>query len=248
MNSDKTVPSELSKKEKASLVMDLVHRLIMHHVMWFDEIKHQMGRETAIDLLWKASERSIGIQMKRIAGQFGFELEDNIPKPLLDMDDAMLDELLKNISVNWLANDGVWFQSVEFEHGMTDAKRCNDSCWGQFSPFEAASVKRFLALPEEAGLEGLKKALNFRLYSFVNKQSFTDETENSFVFRMNRCRVQDARKRKKLDDYPCKSGGMVEYPYFAKAIDSRIETECLFCPPDQHPEDCYCAWRFFIRE
>ncbi len=247
MNKNRQLLSALSSREKASLVMDLFHRMVMHHVLWYDEVKHQMGRETALDLLWKSSERSFAIQMKRFSKQFGFEMEDSIPKPLIDMDHSVLDELIRNISVNWLANDGVWFQSVEFEKGMTDAKRCNDSCWGQFSPFEASAVKRFLGLSEKPGLAGLKKALDFRLYSFINEQSFTDETESSFVFRMNRCRVQEARKRKELDDYPCKSGGMVEYPYFAKAIDERIETECLFCPPDSHPEDCCCAWKFQIR-
>ena len=163
------------------------------------------------------------------------------------MDDESLDNFIKNISVNWLANDGVWFQSIEFEKGMTDAKRCNDSCWGQFSPFEASSVKRYLNFPENPGLEGLKKALEFRLYSFINEHSITDESENSFVFSINKCRVQDARKRKALDDYPCKSGGIVEYTYFAKEIDARIDTECLFCPPDKHPDDSYCSWRFSIK-
>ena len=245
---EKKNKEELTKKEKAELIMDFFHRLVMHHVLWFDEVKRQMGAETATELLWKSSEKSIAIQMKRFSKQFNFELEDNIPKPLIDLDDPVLDELLKNISINWLVNDGVWFQAVEFEKGMADAKRCNDSCWGQFSPFEASAVKRYLGLSERPGLGGLKRALNFRLYSFVNEQSFTDETDNSFIFRMNKCRVQDARKRKRLDDYPCKSGGLVEYPYFAKAIDSRIETECVSCPPDDHPDEWVCAWRFSIRE
>ena len=240
--------SDLSKKEKAELIIDLFHRTIMHHVLWFDEVKHQMGRDTALNMLWKTLEKSMEIQMKRFSKQFNYEIEENLPKPLLEMDEESLDLFINNISVNWLANDGVWFQSIEFEKGMTDAKRCNDSCWGQFSPFEASSVKRYLKLPVNSGLEGLKKALKFRLYSFINEHSFTDESENSFVFRINRCRVQDARKRKALDDYPCKSGGIVEYTYFAKEIDNRIFTECLFCPPDKHPDDCYCAWRFSIKE
>ncbi len=64
---------------------------------------------------------------------------------------------------------------------------------------------------------------------------------------MNECRVQSARKRKGLDDYPCKSAGLVEYAYFARSIDDRIQTECIGCPPDPHPEDWYCAWRFTLR-
>ena len=77
-----------------------------------------------------------------------------------------------------------------------------------------------IGIGENSGLDGLKKALKFRLYAFINEQSFAEETENSFVFRMDQCRVQNARKRKGLDDYPCKSGGLVEYTTFAEAIDS----------------------------
>lgn len=135
---------------------------------------------------------------------------------------------------------------MEFEYGMNDAKRCNDSCWAQFSPFEAWSIRRILNLPEKPGLAGLKKALEYRLYNFINKQSFAEETENNFVFRMNECRVQLARKRKGLADYPCKSGGMVEYTSFAEAIDSRIKTRVIACPPDPHPENYYCSWEFYI--
>ena len=54
---------------------------------------------------------------------------------------------------------------------------------------------------------------------------------------MNNCRVQSARKRKGLDDYPCKSGGLVEYTSFVEAIDPRIKTECIGCSPDAHPNE-----------
>lgn len=236
------------KNQKASLIIDFMHRTIMHHVMWFSEVSHQLGREKAYEMLDQAWKRSYDIQMKRLGKVLGFEMKDMIPAPLLDMDDNKLDELLKAVSVNWLANDGVWFQTVEFSRGMNDAKRCNDSCWAQFSPFEAQSIKRLLNLPENPGLEGLKEALQFRLYAYVNKQSFRDEGEHSFVFQMDECRVQVARKRKGLDDYPCKTGGLVEYTTFAESIDKRIKTEVISCPPDPHPDSYYCAWRFYIDE
>jgi len=241
-------PTDLSKEENAQLILDFFHRTMMHHALWFAEVQHQMGREKAFKVLNEAWEKSSSIQMKRIAKILGVEMEDGIPQPLLDLPKEKLEQLREGMAVNWLANDGVWFQAVEFEHGMNDAKRCNDSCWAHFSPFEAWSIKRILNLPENPGLDGLKKALQYRLYNFVNKQSFSDETENSFVFRMNECRVQVARKRKGLDDYPCKSGGMVEYTTFAEAIDPRIKTECIACPPDPHPEEYFCAWRFLLKK
>ena len=237
---------DLSREDTARLVMDMFHRIIIHYALWFTEVRHQMGMEKALDTLKIASDRSIGIQMKRLSKVLGFQMKDGIPLSLLDMPKESLLELLHTVSVNWLANDGVWFQAVEFESGMNDAKRCNDSCWAHFSPFEAWSIKKYLDLPENPGLEGLKKALGFRLYARVNTQSFIDEGSDSFIFQMNECRVQYARKRKGLDDYPCKSGGLVEYTYFARSIDPRIKTECIGCPPDDHPDEWYCAWRFKI--
>ena len=237
---------DLNREDTARLVMDMFHRIVIHYALWFTEVKHQMGMKKALDTLKIASDRSIGIQMKRLSKVIGFEMKNGMPKFLADMSKESLLELLHTVSVNWLANDGVWFQAVEFESGMNDAKRCNDSCWAHFSPFEAWSIKKYLDLPQKPGLEGLKKALGFRLYARINTQSFIDEGPDSFVFQMNECRVQYARKRKGLDDYPCKSGGMVEYTYFARSIDPKIKTECIGCPPDDHPDEWYCAWRFKI--
>lgn len=248
MKDDVESIDELSQPDTARLVMDLFHRIVIHYALWFTEVRHQMGMQRALDVLKTASERSIGIQLSRLGKFIGFEMKDGVPEPLLNMSKASLQQLLDQVAVNWLANDGVWFQAVEFSSGMDDAKRCNDTCWAHFSPFEARSIKNFLNLPEAPGLEGLKKALNFRVYARINQQSIIDEDDGSIVFQMNECRVQNARKRKGLDDYPCKSGGMVEYTYFARSIDQRISTECIACPPDKHPDDWYCAWRFSIKQ
>lgn len=239
---------ELGHKDTARFIIDLFHRNIIHHGLWFAEVKHQMGMEKALEMLTSASQKSLGIQLNHLSKLLGFEMEDGIPSFLLDMEPDDLVELKSRMAKNWLVSDGVWFQSVEKSEGMTEAKRCNDSCWAQFSPVEAHSIRTFLGLPEQSGLEGLKRALGFRVYESINTQSISSESETSFVFQMNKCRVQVARKRKGLDDYPCKSAGLVEYSYFAKAIDSRIRTECIGCPPDSHPEEWYCAWKFILEE
>ena len=235
---------ELDNENTVRFVLDMFHRIIIHYGLWFNEVKHQMGMEKALEALNSASERSFEVQLKRLSKVLGFEMKENLPQPLLNMSKESLIGLMDSVAVNWLANDGVWFQAVEFSSGMNDAKRCNDSCWAQFAPFEAWSIKKFLNLPDKSGLDGLKKALNFRVYARINTQSIVEEGSDSFVFQMNECRVQSARKRKGLDDYPCKSAGLVEYTYFARAIDPEIHTECIGCPPDDHPEEWYCAWRF----
>lgn len=231
------------------MVMDAFHRIIFHYGAWFAEVAHQLGMEDALKIegeVWKASLKN---QMIRLGKTLGFEVgADGTPGALQSMDAPALRDLLEKVSVNWLANDGIWFQAVESAHGMFDAKRCNDTCWSRFSPLEAARIKALLGLPERGGIDALKTALGYRLYAVINEQSIEDVDENTIIFRMNNCRVQAARKRKNLPDYPCKSAGMVEYPFFAKTIDPRIRTECVGCPPDDHPADWFCAWRFTLVE
>ncbi len=240
--------NELSPEDRARFVMDLFHRILMHHGMWFAEAVHQKGMDLALDILDRAWRESLSNQAGRLGKTLGFQVADGLPAALVDLPGDKALALVRALSVNWLAADGIWFRSMEDACGMNDAKRTNDSCWGRFSPFEAWSVKRFLGLPERPGLPGLKRALAFRLYAFVNVWSVTDETPESFTFAMNQCRVQEARKRQGLPDYPCKSAGLVEYPSFARAVDDRIRTDCVGCPPDPHPGEWYCAWRFTLTE
>ncbi len=237
---------DLSNEELARYVINILHRTVMHYAFWFNEVKHQMGTRLAMNALEEATSKGLDIQLKRLGKTLGFEVKNGMPAPLSNLSRDTLLELVKAVSANWLVNDGVWFQSVEFAHGMNDAKRCNDSTWAHFSPFEAWSIKKFFNMDEHPGLEGLKKALKFRVYANINVQSIVDEGPDTILFRMEDCRVQSARKRKGLQDYPCKSGGLVEYTQFARAIDDRIKTECVGCPPDPHPDEWFCAWRFSI--
>ncbi|MEF2143955.1 MAG: DUF6125 family protein [Desulfovibrionaceae bacterium] len=228
-------------------LLDLLRRTMTHYGLWFAEAVHQVGLDVALEAEKEAGDRWLAIAMKRLAKATGQELKNGLPAFLADLPEDRRENLLQTLAVNWLAADGVWFQAVESRCGMHDAKRVNDTCWSRFSPMEAARIKALLDLPEHPGLDGLRAALQHRLYARVNVWEFDEQGSDSFIFRMNDCRVQSARKRKGLEDYPCKSGGCVEYASFARTIDPRIVTECVACPPDPHPEDWYCSWRFTLR-
>jgi hypothetical protein len=160
------------------------------------------------------------------------------------------EELLTIIDMyakNWLAIDGTWFLAAEQKYGIETAIELDTESWRRFSPVEAKRIMKEMKISPTSGLNGLKKALQYRVYARLNKQSIEDIDESRFIFRMERCRVQDARKRKGLPDFPCKPVGLVEYSEFAKTIDSRIETRCLGCPPDPHPDEWWCSWEFTIR-
>ncbi len=173
----------------------------------------------------------------------------------LDVGVALLQELSKEELIaiivddakNWLAHDGLWFQAVEEKYGMETAIEVDRAAWEKFTVVEAKRIMARLGIEPGGGIPALVECLKHRLYARLNLQESIEVSATRAVFRMVDCRVQSARKRKGLPDFPCKSVGLVEYAGFARTIDSRIETRCIACPPDAHPEAFWCAWEFVLR-
>ncbi len=154
--------------------------------------------------------------------------------------------LLEDAAKNWLAHDGLWFQAVENAFGLEAAIELDGRVWESFTVTEARRIMRFLKREPGGGIPALIESLGFRLYARLNVQEVVEVSETRCVFRMRDCRVQAARKRRGLPDFPCKPVGLIEYSGFASTIDPRISTRCLTCPPDPHPPDVWCAWEFTL--
>lgn len=231
------------------LYRDLLHRLWYHHFLWNAEVGRELGEKEREHLLFENYPKIMENLHRRTAASnliysendFFISPEDNEKNSPDDRN------LLSAVAKSWLAADGIWFQSVEKLEGMATAKKINDLCWRYFSPHEAASIRHLTGISSSPGLDGLRQALYLRLYSFINEQEDVREDENTLCFFMNNCRVQSARSRKGLAFYPCKSAGVVEYSFFASSVDYRITTECIACPPDEHPWDWHCGWKFSIK-
>ena len=239
--------SRLQSYKTASTAVDAFHRIIVHYGLWLAQVEQQLGLEKCLEVERAAWEKSLAVQMTRLGKILGFEVEEHgMPLALKSKSPEELKTLLEGLSANWLANDGIWFQAVEQRHGMAAAQSCNDQAWARFSPFEAACIKSLHPLSESDPLDALAVALDGRLYAQINCYTIERPDKTTLILYMNDCRVQSARKRKGLADYPCKSGGTIEYTTFAQANDQRIKTECIGCPPDAHPAEWFCAWKFTV--
>ncbi|MFW9907033.1 MAG: DUF6125 family protein [Candidatus Thorarchaeota archaeon] len=167
---------------------------------------------------------------------------------LKDLPRDILEKLVDVYAKAWQAMDGAYFLSLEKKYGMDIAIEMDKEAWRIFSPIEAERIMKEFDIPKNGGLSSLEKALRFRVYAVLNEQSIERKSENSLLFTMNACRIQAARNRKGLPDFPCKQVSIIEYEEFAKTIDPRIRTVCKFCPPDNHPDNAFCQWEFSLEE
>jgi len=167
---------------------------------------------------------------------------------LLALDKQTLVGMLEDQAKNWLAHDGLWFQAVERRDGMASAIALDREAWIDFTRIEARRIMERHGIAPGGGLEALATALQYRLYALLNRQSITRLDDRTIRFEMNECRVQAARQRKGLPDFPCKPVGIEEYAWFAHTIDPRIRTQVVACPPDPHPPTFHCAWIFTLED
>jgi len=172
--------------------------------------------------------------------------DEQAAEALRGLDKEALIRIVLDDAKNWLAHDGLWFQAVEARHGMEAAIEADRAAWERFTVIEARRIMERLGLQPGGGIPALLECLKHRLYARLNVQEVTEATDARAVFVMRDCRVQSARKRKGLPDFPCKSVGLVEYAEFARAVDPRIRTRCIACPPDEHPADSWCSWEFTL--
>lgn len=157
------------------------------------------------------------------------------------------DDLLKYLEFllwHYRLVDSFWFLQVEEAHGRETAEKLNEEVWARVGPMSIRDLKTYFNIREK-GLDGLEKAL--RLFPWTNIGGHQiRKTDSEIILTVPRCPPQVARLKRGLGEYDCKDMHKREFINAAKEVDPRIRVECDFAPPDSHPEDLFCKWRFTI--
>ena len=147
---------------------------------------------------------------------------------------------------NYRVMDAFWFINIENRHGHAEACKINEMVWGKVANLAARDLKERFNITEK-GIPGLVKALKIFPWHIIVGYTLI-ENHNELIIEVPSCPAQEGRLKRGLGEYDCKDMHRAEFKNFAQIIDPSIDVSCLFAPPDKHPEDLYCRWRFTVNE
>jgi len=140
--------------------------------------------------------------------------------------------------------DGLYFLGIEKRFGTEAATEIDAGVWEAMAAIEAKSLQKMFKVGENPDVPTIIELLRKSSWALDQPFKTVKLNSNKATLSINRCRTQETRLSKGLSEFPCKKVRFGYLKNFAKTLNPKVEVNCLICPPDKHPKDLWCKWKF----
>lgn len=160
-------------------------------------------------------------------------------------EEKLLDCFFLQIRNLWRV-DGLYFLGIEKKFGTEAATEVDAGVWEAMAEIEARSLQRIFDGGENPDVATIMYLLRRSSWALDQPLKTIETSSKRAVLSVDRCRTQEARLSKGLEEFPCKKVRFGYLNRFAKTLNSNVKVNCLRCPPDKHPKDSWCKWEFTL--
>jgi len=157
----------------------------------------------------------------------------------------LLDYFFLQIRNLWRV-DGLYFLGIEKKFGTEAATEIDANVWETMATIEAKGLQRMFKVSENPDIPTIIDLLRKSSWALDQPFKTIEAGASHAVLGIDRCRTQEARLGKGLEEFPCKK---VRFGYlrgFAKTLNPKVSVNCLTCPPDKHSKETWCKWEFTL--
>ena len=160
--------------------------------------------------------------------------------------DSLADFIFLHLRNLWTV-DGLYYLGIEEEFGTEVATEIDRKVWETMGKIEARKLKEFFCIKGN-DIPSMMKALQYSSWALDLEYKEVLVEEDRGIIRNIKCRVQNTRISKGLDEFGCKPVRWEFLKAFAKEFNPSIVVNCNICPPDKHPDNLWCEWEFKLKK
>jgi len=157
--------------------------------------------------------------------------------------EKLLDFFFLQIRNLWRV-DGLYFLGIEKKFGTEAATEIDTDVWKAMAQIEAKTLQKMFQVGENPDVPTIMNLLTKSSWALDQSFKTVEVSDKRATLSIDRCRTQETRLSKGLNEFPCKKVRFGYLENFAKTLNPKVKVNCIVCPPDKHPKDLWCKWEF----